>query len=191
MKLNGGPARDYAEIVSDAKFDSPQESIRLSAIEKSLDGIHNSWMRNNDWQKNESPQLFKPYSQLTPDEQIKDLDVLESALRARETPLSKRERQSLSEYREELEHRINLTSPNPEVITEANIFDYISNSFRDRLNRSPRFKKSLSEFIKDSSSVDKDAFLTSLRKIDQIESRRVQQRWLDKMKKSLNRCVGN
>ena len=76
LKLNGAPAVDYAKIAYGSQIKTPEEARALSSQ------VHEAWMKHNSWQKDSSPELFKPFNELTPDEQLKDLDVLEVALNA-------------------------------------------------------------------------------------------------------------
>lgn len=87
MKLNGGPATDYAKLLADKKM-SFSKGKDTAEVNSALNNIHKIWMKHNNWQKADNPDLFKVFKDLTPEEKIKDLDVLEQALKARRPPPS-------------------------------------------------------------------------------------------------------
>jgi hypothetical protein len=105
LALNGGPASDYAKIAINGKFDSPAD------IEKMADEVHQKWMKHNEWQKDSAPQLFVEYSKLTPEEKLKDLDVLEEALRLKDPKIL--EGQAYKSYRKQLLDEIEASKPRP------------------------------------------------------------------------------
>lgn len=76
-KLNGGPAKAYTEYMMTQTFTDVQ------SIEKGNTAIHEVWMNQNSWQKEQTPEIFVPYEQLPAAEKIKDLDVLEVGVKAK------------------------------------------------------------------------------------------------------------
>jgi len=74
LKLNGGPARAYAEYILNHDF-----KVRADFVEGSS-AVHEIWILNNEWQRESNPGLFVSYSELPNNEKIKDLDVLKVAL---------------------------------------------------------------------------------------------------------------
>lgn len=95
QRLNGALAAEYAQLVSRGSIRTTQEIDRAAAE------VHNIWMRNNEWQREAHPELFRPYNELTADEKLKDLDVLEQSLRARDPALANAP--GLRQYRENLQ----------------------------------------------------------------------------------------
>ena len=73
-KLNGAPAVDYASATEAIEVRSADDIERLASE------FHEVWMKHNDWQRGDTPELFVPYENLPPDEKHKDLDQLKIAL---------------------------------------------------------------------------------------------------------------
>jgi len=74
-KLNGAPAVGYNKAMNEVQINSVED------IEKLADEFHKVWMDCNSWQKDKSPEMFVPYSQLSRDLKIKDLIILELAIK--------------------------------------------------------------------------------------------------------------
>lgn len=96
--LNGNLAGEYAQLVQRGTFRSPAD------FERGSSEVHEIWMRNNEWQREANPELFRPYNELTAEEKIKDLDVLEQSLRARDPAFANNS--GLREYRQRLQREV-------------------------------------------------------------------------------------
>ncbi|MBU6376308.1 MAG: hypothetical protein KGQ59_09960 [Bdellovibrionales bacterium] len=104
QKLNGGPAKNYAEVVAG------RQASRLKDIEEMSSGIHEGWKKSNSWQLEGARQSLAearasgkssatiqelesrlrevevqmgPYVDLPAAEKLKDVVILEQALRAK------------------------------------------------------------------------------------------------------------
>ncbi len=114
QKLNGNLASEYATLVQRGNFRSATD------IERASSEVHEIWMRNNEWQREANPALFRPFNELTAEEKIKDLDVLAQSLRARDpqlvnSPAYREYRQRLErDVRREVELRRPASSYNPQ-----------------------------------------------------------------------------
>jgi hypothetical protein len=113
LALNGGPAKDYAKIALSRNIETPAD------VEKMADEIHKKWMEHNSWQKDSAPQLFVPYNKLTPEEKLKDLDVLEEALRLKDPKIL--DSDAYKRYRKTLTDEINNPSVKPANDTSSNV----------------------------------------------------------------------
>jgi hypothetical protein len=74
-KLNGAPAVGYNKAMNKIQISSTKD------IEKLADEFHKVWMECNSWQKDNSPEMFVPYSQLSSELKIKDLEQVELAIK--------------------------------------------------------------------------------------------------------------
>ena len=74
-KLNGAPAVGYNKAMQKVQINSVED------IEKLADEFHKVWMDCNSWQKSNSPEMFVPYSQLSKELKIKDLEQVELAIK--------------------------------------------------------------------------------------------------------------
>ena len=74
-KLNGAPAVGYNKAMNKTQINSVED------IEKLADEFHKVWMQCNSWQKDKSPEMFVPYSQLSRELKIKDLEQVELAIK--------------------------------------------------------------------------------------------------------------
>ena len=75
-QLNGKPARGYNEAMNEVQINSVED------IEKLADKFHEVWMECFPWNEKNHPEMFVPYSQLSRDNKIKDLIILEVAIKA-------------------------------------------------------------------------------------------------------------
>ena len=58
-------------------FEKYAELLNETSDQKELSKlVHNVWMELNSWEKDHRPNLFKPYDELSPEEQQKDIDVV-------------------------------------------------------------------------------------------------------------------
>lgn len=74
-KLNGAPAVGYNKAMNEIQVSSIED------IEKLADEFHKVWMDCNGWQRENSPEMFVPYSQLSRELKIKDLEQVELAIK--------------------------------------------------------------------------------------------------------------
>lgn len=74
-KLNGAPAVGYNKAMNKVQISTVED------IEKLADEFHKVWMDCNGWQKDNSPEMFVPYSQLSRELKIKDLEQVELAIK--------------------------------------------------------------------------------------------------------------
>jgi hypothetical protein len=101
QKLNGGPAQDYAKRLVGKKVESEEDIAKMAA------DVHEVWMKHNSWEEAQKPHLFKKYNQLSADEQIKDLNVVEAVLRAQnDGKIPQGAEKILSNYRTKIEKQI-------------------------------------------------------------------------------------
>jgi hypothetical protein len=140
QKLNGNLASEYAILVERGTYRSTSDFDRASSE------IHNIWMRNNEWQREASPGLFKPYNELSAEEKIKDLDVLAESLRARDPQLLNSA--GYKEYRQKLERDVRREA---ELNRPASSYrpaeaQRIANDFRLGLNGRPKDPAKAAEF---------------------------------------------
>ncbi len=74
-KLNGAPAVGYNKAMNEVEINSVEDIKTLA------DKFHKVWMECNSWQKDNSPEMFVPYSKLSRDLKIKDLEQVELAIK--------------------------------------------------------------------------------------------------------------
>ena len=74
-QLNGKPAVKYNKVMNEIQISSVDD------IEKLADAFHKVWMEENGWQEEKSPEMFVPYSQLSRELKIKDLEQVELAIK--------------------------------------------------------------------------------------------------------------
>lgn len=75
-QLNGKPAKGYNKAMNEVQINSVED------IEKLADKFHEVWMECFPWNEKNHPEMFVPYSQLSRDNKIKDLVILEVAIKA-------------------------------------------------------------------------------------------------------------
>ncbi|MEI6237238.1 MAG: hypothetical protein WCP03_01385 [Candidatus Saccharibacteria bacterium] len=74
-----------AEFVVDALVEGTEHGEDIADeefIQKLASMIHDKWMEDNAWDRENNPQLFVPYEELEPKEQKKDADQVRIALAA-------------------------------------------------------------------------------------------------------------
>lgn len=82
-KNNLAPAKEYVAAIGSKKIATTRD------FDNAASEVHEVWMKNNSWQKESNPQLFKDYKELTADEKLKDLDVVASVLKTTNPKLLK------------------------------------------------------------------------------------------------------
>jgi hypothetical protein len=74
-----------AEFVVDALVDGTENGEDVANeqfVQQLASMIHDKWMEDNSWDRENKPELFVPYTELDPDEQKKDADQVRIALGA-------------------------------------------------------------------------------------------------------------
>ena len=138
-RLNGNLAGEYATLVGNGSFRTPQE------LERATSEVHNIWMRNNEWQRETNPGLFRPYNELTAEEKIKDLDVLQQALRIRDPQLATTP--AMRDFRQGLERQVRVEREMSRPVTEftPRAAQDAANEYRLGTNGKPRSSRRASE----------------------------------------------
>ena len=119
QKLNGAPSPEYVEIVYEKQFES------LNDFEDAAAEIHNVWLSHNSWAPDN---LRVPFRELSAEEKLKDLDVLDAILETRNPSLLSNP--DYRRYRETLESLASSSTPTPTIngalATNMNVQDAVT-----------------------------------------------------------------